>query len=129
MPADTVYDRNAEFYVDFVDGGLSGDRYERLLRRCVRDRDTLPESSVLDVYFHELMADTDSILKQIYARSGMTLTPSALQDLHKFLADHPRGRYGQVRYNLRRDFGLEPQAIRERFKFYLDRFPVPIEVK
>jgi hypothetical protein len=105
------------------------DRYERLLRRCVRDRDTLPDSSVLDVYFHELMADTDSILKQIYARAGMTLTPSALQDLHRFLADHPRGRYGQVRYNLRRDFGLEPAAIRERFQFYLDRFPVPIEVK
>jgi Sulfotransferase family len=105
------------------------DRYERLLRRCVRDRDTLPDSSVLDVHFHELMADTDSVLKQIYAKAGMTLTPSALRELHQFLADHPRGRYGQVQYNLRRDFGLQPDAIRERFKFYLDRFAVPVEVK
>jgi hypothetical protein len=105
------------------------DRYERLLRRCVRDRDTLPESSVHDVYFHELMADTDGVLKQIYAKAGLTLTASALRELHEFLAAHPRGKYGQVQYNLRRDFGLQPQAIRERFKFYLDRFPVRIEVK
>ena len=105
------------------------DRYERLLRRCVRDRDTLPPSSVLDVYFHELMADTDSVLTQIYAKAGLTLTPAALRELHEFLAAHPRGKYGQVKYNLRRDFGLQPEAIRERFKFYMDRFPVRIEVK
>lgn len=105
------------------------DRYERLLRRCVRDRDTIPDSSVLDVYFHELMADTDGVLKQIYAKAGMTLTPATLRELHQFLADHPRGRYGQVQYNLRRDFGLQPEAIRERFGFYLERFPVPIEVR
>src|SRR5882757_9443173 len=95
------------------------DRYERLLRRCVRDRDTLPSSAVLDVYFHELMADTDGVLTQIYAKAGLTLTPPALRELHEFLAAHPRGKYGQVKYNLRRDFGLQPEAIRERFKFYM----------
>ncbi|MEA3178827.1 MAG: hypothetical protein QOI59_2350 [Gammaproteobacteria bacterium] len=105
------------------------DRYERLLRRCVRDRDTLPESQVLDVYFHELMADSDAVLKQIYSKAGLSLTPAALAQLHEFLAAHPRGKYGQVQYNLRRDFGLQPEAIRERFQFYLDRFPVRIEVK
>ena len=105
------------------------DRYERLLRRCVRDRDSLPESRVLDVYFHDLMADTDGVLKQIYAKADLPLTGSALAELHAFLAAHPRGKYGQVQYNLRRDFGLEPQAIRERFKFYFDRFPARIEVK
>jgi hypothetical protein len=105
------------------------DRYERLLRRCVRDRDTLPESQVLDVYFHDLMADSNAVLKQIYVKAGLSLTPAALTQLHEFLAAHPRGRYGQVQYNLRRDFGLRPEAIRERFQFYLDRFPVRIEVK
>jgi hypothetical protein len=81
------------------------------------------------VYFHELMADTDGVLTQIYAKAGLTLTPAALRELHEFLGAHPRGKYGQVKYNLRRDFGLQPEAIRERFKFYMDRFPVRIEVK
>jgi hypothetical protein len=105
------------------------DRYERLLRRCVRDRDTLPESRVLDVYFHELTADSAAVLKQIYSKAGLSLTPAALAQLHEFLAAHPRGQYGQVQYNLKRDFALRPEAIRERFQFYLDRFPVRIEVK
>lgn len=105
------------------------DRYERLLRRCVRDRDTLPESSVLDVYFHELMADTDGILKRIYAKADLPLTPAALRKLHQFLATHPRGKYGQVRYDLRRDFALRPEAIRERFQFYMERFAVRVEVE
>jgi hypothetical protein len=52
-----------------------------------------------------------------------------LRELHEFLAAHPRGKYGQVKYNLRRDFGLQPEAIRERFAFYMDRFPVRIEVQ
>ena len=69
------------------------------------------------------------MLRQIYAKADLPLTPAALGDLHGFLAAHPRGKYGQVQYNLRRDFGLEPAAIRERFQFYLDRFPVRIEVK
>jgi hypothetical protein len=105
------------------------DRYAQLLRRCVQDRDSLPDTQVVDVYFHELMSDTDTILKQIYAKAALPLTPTALRELHEFLAAHPRAKYGQVQYDLRRDFGLEPQAIRERFKFYLDRFPVRVEVK
>lgn len=104
------------------------DRYERLLRRCVRDRDSLPEARVVDVYFHELMADVDGVLKQIYAKADLPLTAAALGELHEYLATHPRGKYGQVKYDLRRDFGLQPEAVRERFQFYFDRFPAPIEV-
>jgi hypothetical protein len=104
------------------------DRYERLLRRCVRDRDTLPESRVLDVSFQELMTDSDSVLKQIYAKADLPLTSEALRGLHDFQTSHPRGKYGQVQYNVRRDFGLQPEAIRARFKFYMDRFPVRVEV-
>jgi len=111
---------HAEYWVD---------RYEQLLRRCVRDRDSLPDSRVLDVYFHDLMADTDSVLKQIYAKADLPLTSSALCELHAFVAANPRGKYGQVQYDLRRDFGLEPEAVRERFQFYLDRFPVRVEVE
>jgi hypothetical protein len=32
-------------------------------------------------------------------------------------------------YNLREDFGVEPSALRARFDFYFDRFPVAVEVE
>lgn len=113
-------DEQAEYWID---------RYRRLLSRCVRDRDTLPEESVIDVYFHELMNDTDNVLRRIYDKADLPLTDQALADLHAFLDAHPRGKHGRVVYDLRRDFGLEPAAVRKQFDFYFERFPVKVEVK
>ena len=46
------------------------------------------------------------------------------------LEANPRGKHGQLVYDLRGDFGLDPEAIRQRFAFYFDRFPkVRVEVK
>ena len=36
-------------------------------------------------------------------------------------------RAGQVVYDLRRDFDVEPAELRRPFGFYLDRFPVRVE--
>ena len=44
--------------------------------------------------------------------------------LARFRADNPRGKHGQVAYDLRADFGLEPKAVRARFGFYCERFGV-----
>ena len=40
---------------------------------------------------------------------------------------HPRGRHGQVLYDLEADFGLAPAEVRKRFDFYFDAFPVRAE--
>ncbi|NND67918.1 MAG: sulfotransferase, partial [Halioglobus sp.] len=42
---------------------------------------------------------------------------------------HPRGKHGQVVYDLRGDFGVEPDVLRKRFDFYFERFPVQVEVR
>jgi hypothetical protein len=104
-------------------------RYERLLARCVRDRDLIPNDRVEDVYFHELMANPMRIVGNIYAKAGLTLTAEVQAKMANFLDDNPRGKHGALDYNLRRDFGLEPAAIRARFAGYLERFPVRVEAK
>jgi hypothetical protein len=43
------------------------------------------------------------------------------------MADNPRGKHGRVLYDLRGDFGVEPNQIRERFDFYFARFAVRAE--
>ena len=45
-----------------------------------------------------------------------------------YLQANPRGKEGRVIYNLKDDFGVEPEALRERFQFYFDAFPVQKEV-
>jgi len=47
------------------------DRFQRLLKACVRDRDKLDDARVVDVYFHELMADPWSVIEEIYAKAGL----------------------------------------------------------
>ena len=103
------------------------DRVEHLLRACVRDRDLLPAGQSIDVPFHEFMADDMAMVKRIYDRAGVGMTDQACGDLQRFVAEHPRGKFGQVIYNLERDFGVRPNDLRQRFDFYCERFSVRVE--
>lgn len=105
------------------------DRIEHLLRRCVETRQILPESSSLDVPFHEFMADDMAMVEKIYAKAGLELTKQARAEMQQFVDEHPRGKHGQVQYNLKEDFGIDPAVLRERFRFYFDAFPVKAEAK
>jgi hypothetical protein len=103
------------------------DRIERLLRRCVRDRDRLPAAQTLDVPFDEFMADDIGMVERVYALADHPMTQAARAQLEHYMAANPRGRYGRVVYDLKRDFGIDPDELRERFGFYFERFPVRAE--
>jgi hypothetical protein len=104
------------------------DRVERLLRACVRDRASFPPDRSIDVVFHEFMADDVAMVERIYGRAGIEMTATARAQLDQYMVEHPRGKHGQVSYDLRGQFGLDPSDVRERFAFYFDRFPVRAEV-
>jgi hypothetical protein len=103
-------------------------RIEHLLRACVRDRDAWPAAQSLDVLFHEYMADEDGTLEAIYRKADLPLTPQARAEISAYLAANPRGKHGRVVYDLAGDFGVDLDALRERFRFYYERFPVEQEV-
>ena len=48
-------------------------------------------------------------------------TPDACTRLDAFMTEHPRGRFGQVAYDLGGDFGVGPAELRRRFGFYIAR--------
>jgi hypothetical protein len=103
-------------------------RIERLLRACTRDRGLVAASRGFDSRFDTFMANPMSTLESVYSLAGLELTPAAREHLRRYLDAHPRGKDGQVVYRLERDFGLAPNAVRERFGFYFDRFGVRAEV-
>lgn len=103
------------------------DRIEHLLRCCVRDHDKLPAKQRLDVMFHEVTADGNKVISDIYAMADVALTEQAQRQFSTYLRDNPRGKYGQVRYRLKEDFGIDPAELRKRFQFYFDRFPIKVE--
>lgn len=105
------------------------DRIEYLLRRCVETRKLLPEAKSLDAPFHVFMADDMAMVEKIYAKAGLALTAQARAEMQQFIDAHPRGKHGQMQYNLKEDFGIDPAVLRERFRFYFDAFPVKAEAK
>jgi hypothetical protein len=104
-------------------------RIEHLLQGCVRDRGLFDAAHSMDVPFQSLVADPMPILDRIYERAGLELEGETRGSLRRYLDAHPRGKEGQVRYHLERDFGMSPAAARRRFDFYFERFPVGVEAQ
>jgi sulfotransferase family protein len=103
------------------------DRLDRLLQACVRDRDLLPDDRTIDVLFHDFMDDDVAMVERIYARAGLALTVSARAQLDGFMTENRRGKHGRLAYDLRGDFGVDPDDVRARFAYYFERFAVRAE--
>ena len=105
------------------------DRVRRLLEASVRDRHLLPSDRTVDVLFHEFMADDVATVEKIYEVAGLPMTNDARGQIDDYMTAHPRGKGGQVVYDLRKDFGADPAELRKAFDFYFDAFDVRVEVK
>ena len=108
-------------------GHYWADRIYKLLEACVRDRSQIPAAQSMDIMFNEFMADAFATLEIIYEKAGLALTDKARGELQGFMDKHPRGKYGQIAYHLKRDFDIDPAALRGKFQFYFDAFPVKVE--
>lgn len=102
-------------------------RIERMLRKCVEERDSLPSGQVMDIYFHDYMADQRGMLEKVYSLAGLPMTETASVNIDNYLAGNPRGKLGRIVFDLIGDFEVDIKAMRERFQFYYDRFPVKVE--
>lgn len=96
-------------------------RAEDLLGGCLHDRDQLPARQSVDVRFEDFMADEEGTVTRIYELAGQRLTAAARDAMAQFRADHPRGRYGGVRYNAE-DLQLDAEEVGRRLAAYRDRF-------
>ena len=99
------------------------DRIERLLRAAVRDADLIPASHRVDVEFGEFMSDDVAMAERILGAAGMEVTDASHAAMAHYVAGNPRGKEGRIVYDLRADFGLEPDELYDRYAFYLEAFP------
>jgi hypothetical protein len=99
------------------------DRVEKLLRACVRDRHVWPEAQSVDVPFDAFMKDDMAVVREVRRKAGLPETDQANRDVAAYIESHPRGKYGQIVYNLERDFGIAPEELRRRFDFYYEAYP------
>jgi hypothetical protein len=92
----------------------------------VRDELELPAEQVLDVHFHELLADEVGTVRRIYEHFGMELSPEAERRMRAFLADNAADKHGRHTYRLALG-GLDEATERKRYAAYQERFAIPSE--
>lgn len=103
------------------------DRIEHMLRACVDDRPLLPADRSIDLLFHEYMADQENVTDRVLNLADLPQTAETKAQVQAYIKANPRGRHGQVTYDLEGDFRVKVGEIRERFQFYYDRYPVKRE--
>ena len=104
------------------------DRIRTLLESSIRDQHLVPSHHSIDLLFHDFMADEMGTVERVYELAGLTMTPEARRQIQGHIDANPRGKEGQILYDLRKDFGADPAEVRAPFGFYLDRFAIREEV-
>ncbi len=104
------------------------ERIERMLQAYMRDADMVPVAQRVDLMFQDIMADDVGSAQKVLEAAGLRSSDENVADMRDYMARHPRGKDGRVVYDLAGDFNLDKDALREKFRFYTDHFPVRKEV-
>jgi NAD(P)-dependent dehydrogenase (short-subunit alcohol dehydrogenase family) len=92
------------------------------MRRNLEDRKIIGEDRIIDVQYQQIRDDAQSIIADIYARSGRPVTAEAAEAFAAYDARRPEGHFGKHEYTAEH-FGLTNDQIAAEFADYYDRFP------
>ena len=95
------------------------------MERLMAFRDAGNDHRFFDIYFAPFQKDPFPVMQQLYDFLGEAFTPEAHAAMAKWRSDTPRDKHGRHEYNPGA-FGLEVPKLREQFRFYTDRFNVPL---
>ncbi|MBW8785989.1 MAG: sulfotransferase [Novosphingobium sp.] len=106
-------------------GAINTEWCELGMQRMIAFRDAGNEQRFFDILFAPFQRDPFPVLERLYAFLGEDFTPEARSRMLAWRESTPRGQHGAHEYDPA-EFGLDPAALRERFRFYSDRFDVPM---
>jgi hypothetical protein len=120
-----LYFELARAFCDDIDkpylGWLNADTWELGMRRLITFRDAGNEHRFFDIHFAPFQKDPFPFVERLYAFVGEELSPAARARMEQWRAATPREKQGEHRYDPA-DFGLSAAGLRERFRFYSERF-------
>jgi hypothetical protein len=86
----------------------------------------LPESQVVDLYFHDFIRDPVGTVRRAYEHFGLELSDGAATAMQRFLDDNPSDKHGKHLYRFA-DVGMDEQQVRAMFHGYQRAFDIPSE--
>jgi hypothetical protein len=98
--------------------------WDTALHRTMAFRDAGGDDRFFDIGFVQMQTDPIGALRGLYAWLGEDLTPVAEARMAEWWDANSRERQG-ARSHRPEDYGLDADALRERFRFYTERFDIP----
>lgn len=97
----------------------------RKVESSLKQREHISPDRILDLQFNDFIADGVGTVKRIYQHFGLPMTADTEQRFQHYADAHPMGKHGKHDYRLE-EYGLSREQILERFRFYTERFAVPL---
>lgn len=112
---------NAEMFENIIMGEATSQRLEQVMQQ--RDSGVVPAANITDSRYQDLMNNPIDCIESIYAHFAMTLSDDSKERMLNYLANKPKGKFGQHHYRVDEARSSE----RLLFKRYQDRYNVPSE--
>ena len=93
---------------------------------AARARHPEREKQILDLSMETIVRDPIACVERIYDHFGLSLSAQARANMDRYLKAHPKDEFGTHHYSLSA-FGLDEDAVLQRFKGYRERFGEFIE--
>jgi hypothetical protein len=96
------------------------------LQRLVAFRDCGNDDRFFDIQFVEMQSDPLGAMRRLFGWLREHLDPNVEERMRQWWDDNARDRHGTHRYRPEA-YGLDTDTVREQFRFYTDRFEVPVD--
>lgn len=120
-----LYSELHQAFCDQVDrawiGAVTTEFCELGMQRTLAFRDRGNEQRFFDIHFAPFQRDPYPALGDLYRFLGEELTAETRTRMQAWRDNTPRDKHGAHRYDPA-DFGMAPDTLRERFRFYSERF-------
>jgi hypothetical protein len=97
----------------------------RKMESSLQQREQISADRILDLQFNDFIADGVGTVRRIYQYFHIPMSTDAENRFQQYADAHPMGKHGKHDYRLE-EYGLTEQQILERFRFYIERFSVPV---
>jgi hypothetical protein len=107
-------------------GRHNADVWEMALQRLIHFRDAGNEHRFFDISFRDMQTDPMGTIGRLYDWLGEDLSAEGERRMAAWWDDNSKDRQGASSYRPE-DFGIDLGELRERFRFYTERFDVTAE--
>ena len=114
---------NSDFTDKAAIAEINAEWAELGLRRTLAFRDAGNDHRFFDIHFAPFQKDPFPILQQLYDWLGEPFTAEARARMQAWREAMPRDAHGVHEYHPE-EYGIDLNAVRERFRFYTDRFGI-----